>query len=200
MSILTSINLKALAPHGEAHFFSALVRYIAAHLLFNLSVLIVVTVLAARWLQVGQPLDPFVAYETLVPGASEEILTAFNCKKPSAPPPQYVVNTAPETCSIFPKNGSPFHLITVELHDKRICSVSFYTQSLQTEQLMQTWGDPQSVIRGSDHQSFTFFWQREGYTAAVVVPRPLGSTLVGLVTLAQFEAEYICGEQCCYDA
>lgn len=173
----TSANLQLSFPSG-------LLRRLTLRLTLSVFLLAIITILGARWLHFGLQEDPFLPYRMILPGASDDVLVDFGCQSVAKPPAGYKIVSPPSPCSIFPKSNSLYHLVTVETRDSRVSAVTFYSQFLQIDQLMQQLGEPQTIIRSKGKHSFTFKWDSGDYEVVAVVAPPLGSTYVRIVTLS----------------
>lgn len=172
---------------GEARRFALLlsryVRYFSFRFTLGVMGMMLVVLAGARWLHVEVGPDPFVAYQSIMPGASSETLPAFNCRTVPSPLMNGMpVEPSSKHCDITLKDNLLFHLISIEFRDERVEEVTFYSMGLEVDDLMQRWGDPQGVLRANNHEAYTLSWDRGDYIASAVVSRPPSSTVVGLIT------------------
>lgn len=156
-------------------------RYAVRLLLFALAAIIVILV-STRWLHLGRPHDPFLPYETIIPGARQEALTDFNCQ---ANRNSVYVSNLTHLCSIVPPDNSVYRRINVTVQNGHIDEVLFYSADLDSRGLIDHWGDPISIERNTSDQRLTLMWDRGSYLVTAIVGMTPGSTVIRLVVLKQ---------------
>jgi hypothetical protein len=82
-------------------------------------------------------IDPFIPYDAIMPGHSVEALASYPCyfneRRMNGE-----VFLDEQTCVMFPQNGI-FDMVFVEIRDKQIESVSFYSSHVQLGQAALHW-------------------------------------------------------------
>jgi hypothetical protein len=107
-------------------------------------------------------IDPFIPYDAIMPGHSVEALASYPCYF-SQNRVNGEVMLDEQTCVMFPQN-EPFDMVFVEIRDKQIESVTFYSNYVQLGQAALHWQGTVKLKVGRDK----FDWTTPNYRVEAV--------------------------------
>jgi hypothetical protein len=107
-------------------------------------------------------IDPFLPYDAIMPGHSVEALASYPCHHSESRVNGEVVFDG-STCVFYPQN-EPFDMVFVEIRDKQIESVSFYSSHVQLGQAALHWQGTIKLKVGRDK----FDWTTPNYLVEAV--------------------------------
>lgn len=184
-NLLRFTRFQHLRSYWRNSFFLRVVQQYSVGLGVGSFVILLAAIGVGHLVPFGTHSDVFLPYEAILPGAPQEALTSFDCQFIPNIERGQVVESSVKKCNVLPGGDSLYHLITVMTQNDRVVEVTFFSADLQFSDLLQRWGDPDTILRSENGSSFTMLWDEANYNVVAVLSQPLRSSVVRMLELKQ---------------
>jgi hypothetical protein len=127
-------------------------------LFFSAFIILIYTIITLARLLSTQPIDPFAAYDAILPGQSIAVLENYDCNSQYDSP-----ETGASFCQIHPQEGAML-LVNVTSQDGIIQNVSFAPNGLRFAEVVLHWGRPDILQKSERH--YIARWKAGVYATA----------------------------------